>query len=74
MSKKLTHFVPRYGGAIKGLPARSFTITNSERMTLACDRKWLHSYGERLSPKETARPLRYGTAWADFQEDVHLWW
>lgn len=64
--------VPRYKAL--GVPPNAFVISNSERMTLGCDRQWLFSYGMGLVPPEEARALKYGAAWAEVQEDIHRWW
>lgn len=68
--------IPRYGRAIIGLPpnGRCFVFTNSERGDLACDRKWLHRHGERLSTRKKARPLSYGDGWHKAVGEVWRWW
>lgn len=67
--------VNRYEHAIIGLPARAIVLTNSERMTSACDRRWWFSEVEGLRSRETkTRPLRHGQAWALLTEDVHRHW
>lgn len=76
MPRKLEPFTlvaPRYGSPPK-IPGRAFTISNSERGELACDRRWLLGYGERLRPKTGQRALDYGSAWALVMEDLHRWW
>ena len=65
---------PRYGADVLGLPARAMVLTNSERSTAACPRRWLLSEGDGLSPTARAAPLAYGTAGHAAIEDVHLWW
>ncbi len=69
----LSLVIPRYG-EVKGLPARCFTITNSERGSLGCPTKWLKRHGERLKPKSQARPLGYGSGWHDFLDEINRWW
>ena len=64
--------IPRY--AMAGVPARAFVISNSERMNLGCDRQWFFRYGMRLKPTTEVRALRYGSAWAEVQEDIYRWW
>lgn len=66
--------VRRYDQPVRGLPARAITITNSERMTAACSRRWWFSEVEGLRPRQVERPLRFGAAWAQVLDEVHRWW
>lgn len=71
---KLTIQVPRYEEGIRGLPDEAITVSNSQRGTLSCLRKAWFGEVEQLRPKTKAQPLRYGTAWHEFLEDLHGWW
>jgi hypothetical protein len=66
--------VRRYDQPVRGLPARAIVVTNSERLSAACARRWWLSEVEGLRPRTTERPLRFGGAWAQLLEDVHRWW
>ena len=38
-------------------------ITNSERATFACEKRWFFRYHEGLTTQSTPAPLRYGSLW-----------
>lgn len=66
--------VRRYEQEVRGLPARAVVLTNSERVTAACARRWWFSEVEGLRPRQVERPLRFGAAWAQLLDEVHRWW
>ena len=65
--------VPRYEGEIPGLPDKAIVITNSERSLLPCALKWWYAKSEQLKTRVSAKPLRYGSLWHLFIEDLHKW-
>lgn len=68
--------IPRYdASAVIGLPrdGRVITWANTERADLACPTRWWFRHVERLQTPGTF-PLRLGTAWHAYLEEVHRWW
>lgn len=65
---------PRYTASkTLGMPKACMVITNSERKTMACGRKWFLTYGLGLKQRP-GMALRFGRAWDDVQGLIMEWY
>jgi len=65
--------VPRYEGGVIGLPDRAMVLSNSERRTSWCDRRWLWGYGYGYDTGSSPAQS-FGQHGHDVLEEVFAWW
>ena len=63
----------RYEEGAVGLPKAAMVLTNSERRTAWCPRRWWYAYPNRLSTKQTAA-MRFGSLYHEVLEGIYGWW
>ena len=65
---------PRYSeGSVIGLPRAAMVITNSERKSMYCPKKWWFRFGLGLDTKASA-PLRFGAAFDEIMGSILEWY
>ena len=65
---------PRYDHApVLGLPASAFPITNSQRKTAYCPRRWWWAYGLSMDTGSTG-PMRFGSAFDNVMGRMLEWY
>lgn len=79
MSKKYTRFraaktvARRYEDGVLGLPKSAMVMTNSERRTAWCPRRWWYAVPNRLSTGQT-KAMRFGSLFHECLEGIYGWW
>lgn len=63
---------PRYDDKVLGLPASAMVITNSERRSAWCPRRWWYEYGNGLTGGSSPA-MRFGSAFHEVMELVLGW-
>jgi hypothetical protein len=63
----------RYEKGVLGLPPSCMVLSNSERRSAWCSRRWWYAYGNELAT-ESSSAMRFGSHTHDLLEHVYQWW
>ena len=63
----------RYEEGVLGLPASCMVLSNSERRSAWCSRRWWYAYGNELTT-EASSAMRFGSHAHDLLEHLYQWW
>ena len=63
----------RYEEGVLGLPASCMVLSNSERRTAWCSRRWWYAYGNELAT-ESSNAMTFGSHCHDLLEHLYQWW